>query len=763
MLNESTQFHWACLCVIGFSLFLHPIRGDEDIRRPEKRGVTVADAIQMTRWADRGYFFGGSPGPVALFSPDGKQFIIVVRKGNIEHNTNEYSLLLFRTGDVFYTPRPRVLVTMSSSSNRDAILNVKWLDDNETVVFLGENPGQVPEVYGFNVRTSRIERLTNHPSPIVAYEISTDGQEIVYEADPLARNVLDTEETKRNGVVVTTQFPPDLLSGDCGAVEKMNAFYKKELFIEKRGWPASRVFTSDFVANLLPLYLSRTGRYAVLSVYVADIPPSWSDYQDKLLHPYIIESRKRGTASNVLRYMLLDTKTLQLKPLLNSPQTWYNAGFAWAKDESSVVLSGVYLPLEDPNPSEREAREKHTFVAEVTLSDKKVVKITDDELKVAKWDQSTGKLLLEPEHSREDLLREAYQKVGSTWTRVPITEEGSRIKYPLDVTLTEDVNTPPKILVSEERNHRGALLFDLNPQFGRLQFGKVAAVRWKATDGHEVVGGLYLPPDYIPGKRYPLVIQTHGFNKDRFWIDGPWSSAFAAQPLASNGFVVLQVGGSSDPTEDRSYSNTPQEAPRQMAAYEGAIDYLDGRGLIDRSRAGIIGFSRTVFYVEYTLTHSKYRFAAATLADGFDGGYVNSVLWEMQTDYGLVNGGPPFGSSLVRWRENSPGFNLDRVRAATRLEYYGPSGPLGGWEWFSGISFLKKPVDFIWLPFGTHLLVKPWERMISQQGNVDWFSFWLKGEEDPDPTKAEQYARWRELRKQQEVNMKKLATEPKGK
>jgi hypothetical protein len=32
---------------------------------------------------------------------------------------------------------------------------------------------------------------------------------------------------------------------------------------------------------------------------------------------------------------------------------------------------------------------------------------------------------------------------------------------------------------------------------------------------------------------------------------------------------------------------------------------------------------------------------------------------------------------------------------------------------------------------------------------VDWFCFWLKGEEDPGPAKAEQYARWRELRKLQ--------------
>jgi len=29
---------------------------------------------------------------------------------------------------------------------------------------------------------------------------------------------------------------------------------------------------------------------------------------------------------------------------------------------------------------------------------------------------------------------------------------------------------------------------------------------------------------------------------------------------------------------------------------------------------------------------------------------------------------------------------------------------------------------------------------------VDWYCFWLKGEEDHDPGKAEQYRRWRAMR-----------------
>jgi hypothetical protein len=71
---------------------------------------------------------------------------------------------------------------------------------------------------------------------------------------------------------------------------------------------------------------------------------------------------------------------------------------------------------------------------------------------------------------------------------------------------------------------------------------------------------------------------------------------------------------------------------------------------------------------------------------------------------------------------------------------------LSEWNWFSGLYGLGKPVELIYLPDGTHILEKPWERMVSQQGDVDWFSFWLKGEENPDPAKAEQYKRWRELR-----------------
>lgn len=58
-------------------------------------------------------------------------------------------------------------------------------------------------------------------------------------------------------------------------------------------------------------------------------------------------------------------------------------------------------------------------------------------------------------------------------------------------------------------------------------------------------------------------------------MDGPFSTPYAARPLADKGFVVLQVDD-----EDWKRLGTSQEVQEAVAVYEGGIDYLAGLGLI---------------------------------------------------------------------------------------------------------------------------------------------------------------------------------------
>src|SRR5207253_6514552 len=111
------------------------------------------------------------PHHLALFSPDGRRFIVLLKKGNLERNTVDYSVYLFETASVFNSPKPKLLLTMASSSNRTAIEKVKWLTDNKRIVFLGENPRELPQVYEFDVDTRHLEKLTRHSLEIANYDI----------------------------------------------------------------------------------------------------------------------------------------------------------------------------------------------------------------------------------------------------------------------------------------------------------------------------------------------------------------------------------------------------------------------------------------------------------------------------------------------------------------------------------------------------------------------------------------------------------------
>jgi dipeptidyl aminopeptidase/acylaminoacyl peptidase len=700
----------------------------------------------MTRWADDGYFLGG-PGtrPVAVFSPDQKHFAIIVKKGNIAQNTNDYSLLLYETQSALSRPLPQVLVTMASASNGDGIKDLHWLSDNQTIAYIGENRDTPASVFAIDIVSKQIKRLTNHDTTIIAFDITSDGNTLIYEAFEPLRRTLDTEETRRHGILITTQYPSELLTNDLARDGESGTGL--ELFVKSGHEPAAEVPAKGVLAQYLPLSLSPDGQYAVLPVYATEIPDRWAEYDNSSLHPYIVEHRRPGQKSNIQEYMLVNLGARTMRPLIDAPKNWRNQAISWLPDGASVIVADTYLPLDKTSKtSEGQLRRKNTFIAEIEVPSCLVRKISNENLLIDHWESATKELYLKLDNpSLSGQTAQAYRKKGEHWEKVASTHEAASLGA-LQVTLEEDLDTPPKVYSYDPQTRQRALLLDLNPQLSNFKLGKVEEVNWLASDGHEVYGGLYLPPDYKSGIRYPLVIQTHGFDKARFWIDGPWTSAFAAQPLAAKDIVVLQIGGSTERGADGRNANSPREAPRQMAAYEGAIDYLDQRELIDRSKVGIIGFSRTVFHTEYTLTHSKYPIAAVDLADGFDGGYINYLLFPA-TDYVKVNGGPPVGETAALWLQNSPGFLVDKIKTPVRMEYYGFAGALGAWQWYSGLSQLDKPVEFVWIPFGTHLLKKPWDRLVSQQGSVDWFGFWLKGEIDPDPMKREQFQRWEKMQK----------------
>jgi hypothetical protein len=470
------------------------------------------------------------------------------------------------------------------------------------------------------------------------------------------------------------------------------------------------------------IFLSRDGRYLIFPANLADdrFRPEWASYKDQFLRAMLTANTPTGMQSSLWQYLLWDSEDMSSAPLLNAPM-FGSSPPSWSEDGKTLFLSS-YLPLDIADPAERKSREQTKYPIAVTVASKEYRRLVREE---------------PPAQRQQD--------------------------RPIEVTLEQDINTPPKVYATEPSSHKKEFLLDLNPQFAALEFGGVETIEWEAS-GAKIIGGLYLPPDYQAGKRYPLVIQTHGFEPKEFSMDGlsEWSSAYAARPLAAKSVLVLQAYNFKDYekdheriSQDRRLGATATESFRSFTAlvYEAAIDFLDKKGMIDRNRVAIAGFSRTVCFVAYTLTHSKARFAAGSLVDGIGCGYLDEMVWPSAAwDTDAMNGGTmPIGEGLKVWIKNSPGFNLDKVKTPVRLVGLGSAPAPALWEWYVGLSLQKKPVDLVLLPGAAHIYGKAVDCMLKQQGLVDWFTFWLKGEENPNPAKADQYIRWRELRKKQSL------------
>ena len=680
-------------------------------RGQEKRAVSVGDAIAMTRLADPSYFRGvPADGKVGDYSPDGSRFVVVVRKGDLSTDSNIYSIFLFETAHIFEAHRAKPLITMSSSTNRPGIAEVKWLADSQTLAFLGAPHDSPSQVYLLNVHTRRLVQKTHHLTSVVHFDISGDGKEVLFSAESQALSDSLTAQQRREGVIIQNQSLEDLLSrrfnGDSGT-ETVFLQTNKELEV--------RMPPTHLVNKNSRLSLSPDGHYALVDAYFRGVRGEWSDYHNHELEVSASRPARMGNDPVVYQLFLIDCRSRRGSPLIDAPAI-YSAQYEWTPD-SKFVFAKSFLPLDNVSSDERAQRAKSELPSKIAVPSKSLERVSESE-----WRKALA---------------------------VP------KLNVP-SILLEEGLNTPAKIVAIDLDQHRVANLLDLNPQLERLRLGRVETLSF-LVHGIPVEAALYLPPDYRPGTRYPLIIQTHGYDAQRFSMDGldEWSSGFAARPLAAAGILVVQAQRFVNQEDhdrvgmDRTLGATVEQSFRNFMSlvYAQIVDELDRRSMIDKEKVGISGFSRTVWFVAYAMTHTDTHFSAVLLTDGIDGGYFDYIA-ERLTEFEIDNGGlAPFGTSGLRlWMDQAPGFSLDRVHMPVRLVAF--RNPISEWEMFIGLQLQDKPVELIELPDAEHLMEKPSDRQVAMQGMVDWFRFWLQGYRDPNPSKADEYERWQKMKHQ---------------
>jgi hypothetical protein len=726
-----------------------------------KRPFTVSDSIQMTHVVDPSEHGTGYTGKHPKASPNGSCFLLVTERGILETNVREYTLFVYeQLNGVLKTPTR--VVTFSSSSNRPGISQAKWVD-NETISLLGENPGELPQVFLVHWRNGKAEKITSHPAGVAAYDLSLDGKTVVYYAF-WQGDAAEIKEKDDHGFAVTDESLSDLTTGNWRRPQ-----WTYEMFVmNTTSKELRRIHTTPFnyIPARLNLWISPDGRYAVTEQPALEVQSVWMNYDE----PYLKRNTNelKGNVFKVRKWaglpqiMLVNTETGELTPLIDAPLSNHQfLSAVWDADSKSVIVQGSFLPFNTDDKTELAQRAKSPVIAEVALPSRSVRRIIDlpnNEYWVTRSGKTPHSFSVDRWKLEDgDLMRSIppleFQRERSEWKQRAESVGSAAFS---DIAIDQAIDRWPRLTRTDAITQHKTILLDPNQQLRTATFGREEFIHWKGKRGEPLVGGLTYPTDYRAGVRYPLVIQTHGFSEDSFLPDGPFTTAFAAQELANRGVAILQLGES--PLYDQT-KGTLDWGPAQLSQVESAIDYLDTRGVIDREKIGLVGFSITGYIVRFALENSTYKFAVATSAEGNDYGYcayvfgANTPNWASQNE--APYGGPPWKGNLTAWVENSVSFHYDKINAPLRLE--SDSNDFGlvlnEWENYIALKRLHKPVELIYVPHGDHPVVKPWDRLTSQQGNVDWLLFWLKGEEDPDPSKTDQYARWRQLKQLQNQDL----------
>lgn len=727
---------------------------------------TVNDGLQMTTVATP------DCDPVAKFSPDGRMFVVVVRRGDLRGNRSQYTMLLWNTRRVGLD-KPRAVLNMNSSSYRPAIdpNSIAWAPDGRSLTFLGENPGGQHQIFRLDLKTGRTMALTRHVTSITSYSVDANGTALAYEALPRTQSLWDAS-TAKSGLAVTTESLEDLITG--------RKFYgsivsSRRLFIQTPHGTREIVPMRDSEFRDDPLErdwggvsISPDGGYLVVAegVSVQDIPKAWHGYESFAARmTFDVIRNWKGTAqSTISRYILVNLETGRSRVLLDAPIFGVaTKAVVWAPDSRSVILSRTLLPFSKGNSeSERLTASKEATV-EVSIATGKVTPVGPRCYQATQWtktqltcDATPGSIDIQMDqytkqtYFKRSALIKAFscspsktihlKEVGGRWM-----VNGEAMFAPVTIFTTGGMNSPPDLYYKLHGENRGATLLVLNPQFKNLKLAKERMVTWDWTNGQSVTGGLYYPLDYHPGRRYPLVIQTHGFHPGRFEFFGALQTANAAQPLAAHGMFVLQLDDTRLTGKD-GWQIDEVEAAEKI--YRSGIGHLAKLGLIDPARVGIIGFSRTCLYVKWALTHDRTLFAAASVTEGVDDGYLQYLDGGNNNSVTGLYGGGPFGKQLAEWIKLAPGFNLDRVRSPVLITVPDHSLVLSDWEWFQGLRDLEKPVYMLLFDgraVDTHLLEVPHDRWLSSELNVEWFEFWLLGREEASAISPRQYSRWEEL------------------
>jgi len=292
-----------------------------------------------------------------------------------------------------------------------------------------------------------------------------------------------------------------------------------------------------------------------------------------------------------------------------------------------------------------------------------------------------------------------------------------------------------------QQNASRAYLFDLKNQkstmiadpFGenlsQITLGKVEDWYFTSSAGVEIKGSYYLPPNFEPSKKYPMIVYYYGGTTP---TSRRFEGHYPPNVFAAQGYVVYVVQPSGAIGFGQKFAALHVNAWGKRTAediIEGTNKFVQEHSFVNKDKIGCIGASYGGFMTMYLQTRTDI-FAAAVSHAGISSisSYWGEGYWGYSYSSGASAHSYPWNNPDL-YVKQSPLFNADKVNTPILFTHgtVDTNVPIGeSIQMYTALKILGKPVEFIQVKDENHGIMNYKRRMEWHSSIMAWFTKWLK-------------------------------------
>ena len=490
----------------------------------------------------------------------------------------------------------------------------------------------------------------------------------------------------------------------------------------------SAVFKYDLATGL-----SQQLTFGSLSIYLNDISPD----SRKLLVSYSEEElTQRPFRKNTM--LLLDIETMVADTL------WYRDGFAggasFSPDGRKIVATGSAEAFGGIGTNVGEgqtANSYNTLAFVIDLETKSIAPITknfDPSISNCWWNRNDNMIyMLVSDKDYEAVY--TYNHANGRFSKLPLQEDVVRSfriagNASVGVYSGVSVSNSTRAYVYDTKSQKSTLIADpYSERLAQLNLGKVSDWNFVNSDGIEIEGRYYLPPNFDASKKYPLIVYYYGGTTTS---PRTFESSYPAHVFAAQDYVVYVLQPSGTTGYGQKFAAMHVNAWGKRTAediIEGTTKFVSNHTFVDGSKIGCIGASYGGFMTMYLQTRTN-MFAAAVSHAGISS--ITSYWGEGYWGYGYSSAA---SANNYPWNNHglyvgqSPIYSADKINTPILLTHgaVDTNVPIGeSIQMYTALKILGKPVEFIQVKDENHGITNYNRRIEWNNSIMAWFAKWLK-------------------------------------